>query len=426
MSKKILLADDSVTIQKVITITFASEDYDLEIVGNGDEAIEKAREFKPDIILADVAMPGKTGYEVSEIIKDDPELAHIPVILLAGTFEPLNEDEAERVRADGHIVKPFESQELIDKVSGLLEKAQKPEAAGEEAGFEVPEEIWGEGDFVGISEELEGKTSLSEEETAVPDLDFLESGGFLGEGAEESPEKSPEESLEESPEKSEEAPEAAPAEGQPAPEFVDLEISPEEVEAPSASDSGAVQEEPFTIESPEEATPVSEDKPFEVESVGESLGFLGREPEEPAEEEAPAPEAELIEIPDEPISFDTLGHAEEPKVETPVAEPAEEEPIEVVEPYEPQESAQATEPIEAPLADPVEAAVEEVAEKAKEEVAARLGDLGTLPQEQVEKIVTKVAREVIEKIAWDVVPELAQELIGEEINKFKKAWTRQE
>jgi hypothetical protein len=268
----------------------------------------------------------------------------------------------------------------------------------------------------------------------VPDLDFLESGGFLGEGAEESPEKSPEEfleaSTEESPEKSEEAPEAGPAEPPPH-EFVDLEISPEEVEAPAACEFGAVQEEPFTIEPPEEAAPVSEDMPFEIAPVGEPPAFLGREPEKPEEEEAPAPEAELIEIPDEPISFDTLGHVEEPKVETPVAEPTEEEVEveEVVEPYESPESAQAPEPMESPEAPrpgPVETAVEEVAEKAKEEVAARLGDLGTLPKEQVEKIVAKVAREVIEKIAWDVVPELAQELIGEEINKFKKAWTRQE
>ena len=87
MSKKILLADDSVTIQKVITITFASEDYELEVVGDGDAAIRKAKEFLPDIILADVAMPGKTGYEVSEIIKKDRRTSHIPVLLLAGTFE---------------------------------------------------------------------------------------------------------------------------------------------------------------------------------------------------------------------------------------------------------------------------------------------------------------------------------------------------
>ncbi|TAN61251.1 response regulator [bacterium] len=122
MPKKILLADDSITIQKVITITFATEDYDIIIVGDGNSAVKKAKELKPDLILADVSMPGKSGYEVCEAIKSDPVLRHIPVMLLAGTFEPLNKAEAERVKSDDSIVKPFESQELIEKVATLLLK----------------------------------------------------------------------------------------------------------------------------------------------------------------------------------------------------------------------------------------------------------------------------------------------------------------
>src|SRR3972149_797682 len=120
MSKKILLADDSVTTEKAISIPFASEDYELVTVSDGDEAVKKAKEIKPDLVMADVAMPGKNGYEVCEAIKNFPGLAHTPVILLAGTFEPLNDAEAARVKADDSIVKPFESQELLDKVSGLL------------------------------------------------------------------------------------------------------------------------------------------------------------------------------------------------------------------------------------------------------------------------------------------------------------------
>jgi CheY-like chemotaxis protein len=122
MPKKILLADDSITIQKVITITFATEDYDIIIAGDGNSAVKKAKELKPDLILADVSMPGKSGYEVCEAIKSDPALRHIPVMLLAGTFEPLNKAEAERVKSDDSIVKPFESQELIEKVATLLSK----------------------------------------------------------------------------------------------------------------------------------------------------------------------------------------------------------------------------------------------------------------------------------------------------------------
>jgi CheY-like chemotaxis protein len=126
MSKTLLLADDSITIQKVVAITFANEDYRITSVDNGDDAITKARELKPDIILADVVMPKKNGYEVCEAVKTDPSLKHIPVLLLAGTFEAFDEGRARAASADGHITKPFESQALIDKVRGLVNGGAAP------------------------------------------------------------------------------------------------------------------------------------------------------------------------------------------------------------------------------------------------------------------------------------------------------------
>jgi CheY-like chemotaxis protein len=123
MPKTILLADDSVTIQKVVAISFASEDVTVLTVDNGDDAIAKAREIRPDIVLADVVMPGKNGYEVCEAIKSDPELAQIPVLLLTGTFEAFDESRARDAGAAGHIAKPFEAQSLIDEVRRLIEAA---------------------------------------------------------------------------------------------------------------------------------------------------------------------------------------------------------------------------------------------------------------------------------------------------------------
>jgi CheY-like chemotaxis protein len=120
MPKTLLLADDSVTIQKVVGISFANEDVVLLTVDNGDDAIRRAREANPDIVLADVVMPGKNGYEVCEAIKGDPQIADTPVLLLTGTFEAFDEDRARRVGADGHITKPFEAQALVDQVNGLL------------------------------------------------------------------------------------------------------------------------------------------------------------------------------------------------------------------------------------------------------------------------------------------------------------------
>ncbi|BCR04401.1 hypothetical protein DESUT3_14700 [Desulfuromonas versatilis] len=128
MSKKLLLADDSITIQKVIGITFVNEDYELTVVDNGTAALEKASEVHPDLILADVFMPGKNGYELCSAIKQDPALGRTPVLLLAGTFEPFDEEKAAAAGADGWIAKPFESQALIDRVEQLLAKAAEQPA----------------------------------------------------------------------------------------------------------------------------------------------------------------------------------------------------------------------------------------------------------------------------------------------------------
>lgn len=120
MPKSLLLADDSITIQKVVQITFASEDFTITSVDNGDAALEKIKANKPNIVLADVVMPGKNGYELCQTIKNDPALKDTPVILLAGTFEPFDPERAKAVGADDFIVKPFETQALIDKVKKLV------------------------------------------------------------------------------------------------------------------------------------------------------------------------------------------------------------------------------------------------------------------------------------------------------------------
>ena len=78
MPQTLLLADDSVTIQRVIELTFADEDIDVVAVSNGDQAIARLDSVPPDIVLVDVGMPGKTGYEVAAYMKQSPRLSHIP------------------------------------------------------------------------------------------------------------------------------------------------------------------------------------------------------------------------------------------------------------------------------------------------------------------------------------------------------------
>jgi CheY-like chemotaxis protein len=129
MPKKILLADDSITIQKVVELTFSDGDYEVTAVNNGAKAIQKLAEMRPDIILSDIIMPEKNGYEVCEYVKSHPDYRSIPVVLLTGTFEPFDPDRAEKAGCDAVVTKPFESQSLIHKVEELISQAQAAPAA---------------------------------------------------------------------------------------------------------------------------------------------------------------------------------------------------------------------------------------------------------------------------------------------------------
>ena len=121
MAKKILLADDSLTIQKVVELTFSDSEYELVCVSNGQRLFDRIESGEmPDLILADVVMPEKNGYEVCEAIKANPATARIPVVLLSGTFEPFDRDRADRLGCDAIVSKPFDSQQLLRQVEALL------------------------------------------------------------------------------------------------------------------------------------------------------------------------------------------------------------------------------------------------------------------------------------------------------------------
>jgi len=121
MSIKILLADDSITIQKVVGIIFGVDEYALTVVDNGKDALDKALAIVPDVLLIDAVMPGMTGYEVCEAVRKSPSLAAKPILLLTGSFEPFDEDKAKNCGADDFLAKPFESQQIVAKVKELFE-----------------------------------------------------------------------------------------------------------------------------------------------------------------------------------------------------------------------------------------------------------------------------------------------------------------
>lgn len=120
MARKLLLADDSITIQKVVELILAEEGFEIKATNNGEEALSVIPSFTPDVVLADIEMPKINGYQLCEKIKQNPTTRGVPVILLAGAFEPIDEELARQVKADDFVIKPFESQELISKINAVL------------------------------------------------------------------------------------------------------------------------------------------------------------------------------------------------------------------------------------------------------------------------------------------------------------------
>ncbi len=423
MRTKLLLADDSITIQKVVGIIFASEDYELTIVNNGDAALAKAREIMPDVLLVDAVMPGKTGYEVCEEIRRDPALKETPILLLTGAFEPIDEAKTKQCGADDSISKPFESQHLIEKVADLVDLARERKAAPPvapvpdlppppqpaEAGMPLvfPEEpapapavtaapavpefklevvegtadddLWGAFELEDLSE----GEPVESEETAFDVESFAV-------GMEEVP----------SPfEFAEEEPETVAIETESAARVPEWETAGEPVfgfeEEPASSAFEITTGEEFGGFE-EEATPLFEASPAEAgELLVETFETTTPEPADikyapPAEQEfafdisleettpAPAPSAGGQE-------FELQFAPEEEYV------PAPETPAPAA-PVAPIPSPPATFP------------------------TAATG----LSEEQLAAALSKISRDVIEKIVWEVVPDLAERLISEEIRKIKE------
>ncbi|MBZ0238869.1 MAG: response regulator, partial [Deltaproteobacteria bacterium] len=122
MTKVILCADDSVTMQTVAEITFRGTDYTYVGARSADEALEKARGQRPDLVLADAVMPGKTGYDLCQALKSDPAMAEVPVVILCGNSAPYDAARGAQVGADGTLTKPWDTQVMLDKVAEIFDK----------------------------------------------------------------------------------------------------------------------------------------------------------------------------------------------------------------------------------------------------------------------------------------------------------------
>ncbi len=175
MARKLLLADDSITIQKVVELVLAEEGFDIKATNNGEEALAVVGKFNPDVVLADIDMPKMNGYQLCDKIKADPDTRGIPVILLAGAFEPLDEELARNVGAEDYIIKPFESQELISKINAVIaaEEMERGAPAEEEAAVEAIEDVVTDEDLWAM-EELSSETMAVEGLAEETPLDLAE------------------------------------------------------------------------------------------------------------------------------------------------------------------------------------------------------------------------------------------------------------
>jgi CheY-like chemotaxis protein len=481
MGNKLLLADDSITIQKVVGIIFANEDYELTVVDSGIAAMEKARELVPDIILIDALMPGKNGYEVCEEVRRDPTLKHIPLLLLTGAFEPFDEERARQCGADDSISKPFESQHLIDKVRALIAQGKERAKAQPEPELAAPaprpvevsdvttreltaaapvealpltetaagETAW---DFFTAEEErgediFATELSVAEEVIEVtPDEDLW--GAFDVEEVTENEAFAIEETAEELPVEvaagltTEEAFSFAEEEPGPAGAGVDLFAAPQEfmpLGEPAAEDVFTFAEEPglaaaegsglYREEAGEDIFTFADEPAPQgtgTELFAAPLEFIP--PEEPATEdffslvkETPAAESDAV--------FGADVFSVEPEGMVPGVETTEEflavaaVPQSVAEEREESrpQPLTATPEVERQFAPEEEYVPAFSAAPAAAAVPAPVSGDVTLSDEQLTALVSRISRDILEKIAWEVVPDLAETIIREEIRKIKEA-----
>ncbi len=375
MAYRVLLADDSITIQKVVELILSDEDVQVDSVSDGLEALESLRRYRPDVVLADIDMPRMNGYELCERIKDDPGTRSIPVILLAGAFEAFDENRARRAGAEEFIIKPFDSSDLLGKIDAVrqqpeevIEVLSEEEAVTPVGPERTPlEPVWGE---PAPQMKLDTEGVVQEAEVLGPDHALYE---------EDVPEAQPAEESESPLAESREAGASEPAGATAGQDEETLVVSGEDFDEEDLWDieeiavSDQVEEEAEStpaVETPVAAftfTGPTGEKTPSFEPVMEEFP-----PEEPQPEESPAPEPrmeetslpepeELSPAPVEPEptveeppeaeatteGFDSAMETarEEPQAEARLPEqPAEPAPLEVEETEEPVATAPATVP----------------------------------------------------------------------------------
>ncbi|HEX2521543.1 MAG TPA: response regulator [Terriglobia bacterium] len=416
MPRTILLADDSITIQKIVTLTFSGEGIDVVTVGNGDAALKKIHEIRPAVILADIFMPGKNGYEVCEHVKNEPALQSIPVILLVGAFEPFDSSEANRVKADGHLTKPFEIKVLLSAVNSRISRGK------ENNEVESP-----------VSEKADGVLESALAETAA--LQPASEAGVVLAPLTEMFHSTPQESVAE--------PEPVQADSalglkEPAlslPLGVTLDeaefVQPPALDPPV--DAQTVTMESRSLETQDTRVAAALVVPVVIEE-SDPLGLLAADSSLTSEAESdvsleakslvvdiweprtsPVMKAKAEVISPEPAAVETEA-VQPPAVAREVPEPA--FPVAEV----PEAVEQVEEVLSSDMSDVPEPVLPAVAPSGE---PVPVVDLEELIERIAKRVVEKLSRDAIERVAWEVIPDMAELMIKEQVEAhFKESQER--
>lgn len=456
MRKKLLLADDSITIQKVVELTFPSDEFEVVTAGNGRLAVDKALAFLPDIVLCDVIMPQLDGYQVCEALRASEQLKDVPILLLNGAFEPYDAERARAVGALGNVSKPFDPPALVARVKTLLAEqaaalaasAPQAEPVEEPTAPEPLAELEAEPEEIAATEvPLPAPTVPHdysyEDETETHPVSTIEVPLDVREMAARSL------SLD------------APVFAEPEPDVLTGEPEPsdfsETLHGPLDEEAGAAEPLP-EIEPVEEVTPTAEiaapeAEPFAPEAPA-AAAELDFETDTAQSMELAIPEAApAIEAPPAANELDTRGseREREPMELEPVAAVASTDPglsgvpgLESPQPEpEPEPEAPGAslsgpaslEPEPEPEAPPAEAAgafdgLVGPPDTAVAPPVAAVAAGAALPASEVavpvdmvqqiaQRVISQVSERVIREIAWEVIPVIAEKLVKAEIERIK-------
>jgi len=382
MPKKLILAEDSLTIRKVFELALSRSDISITAVDNGEDAVRLAVEISPDLVVADLTLPGKNGFAVAAELRAMEKTKKIPVLILSGTLVPLDEARFKASGARGVLLKPFESRELLENIERLLrEEMPAPESPKPHEAPAV-DEHW---DFSDVLDEVEAESGKSAAPTPAAREELLP-GAILPGG-----------------------PRSTPA-------FNEFDVSIDEIEERARDFSAGP---PPSVPAPE------------VEHIESGLPS-----------DSPSPVTDLSPALDEVEEIEEIEHLEEVEVSLPPTDAISTEtpaslrilPVATTQPVagKPVPTVEETVPpppmslIDAPDAGPRPGDAE-----LREFFAGRAEEIfRTVASEAVEKVMWEMTdrlaaefsaklRESVEAVAWEVIPSTAEALIREEIARIR-------